>query len=202
MMFNKHALVALLMLVCCAASLHCMERSSRRHASKRLKLDITKIDQNKMDLVRRKGLTWYLTSRMGQQVFPDEWIIDKIINYIKPVLTDEHKKFLLSTIDVPCVIRFKDFEDANAVAFNHDGNQFAAKARGIIKIWNLQTGKCSKTFKVGKRIVNSLTFSHNGKQLAIGGFAIQVWDLQIRGLLMLPYSVLTIINLRSLRIQL
>lgn len=134
------------------------------------------IDQHKMDLIREKGLTRYYLMRC----VPNERCVNKIVDYVKPELTNDHKRFLASSVNVHCVRRFKWFGCINVIGFNHDGSQLAVGERvdGFIKIWNLQTGKCNKVLNVGRRPVDFLAFSHNGKHLATTDEYVQVWDLQ------------------------
>ena len=85
-MLNNHIFKIILTLICCTIPLHGMEQES-----KRLKLD-------KVELVRQKGLSWYLVSRIYKDDHPifDEPVVDKIMYYAKPTLIKEEKEKLLS----------------------------------------------------------------------------------------------------------
>lgn len=98
-------------------------------------------------------------------------------------LTNDVKNKLMSVINVPCVVRFKGLDEVAAVAFSNNGQQVAGgSTSGVIKIWDLQTNKCTKKFKAGDRRAHYLRFSHTGQRLAISRQepalgAIEVWDI-------------------------
>ncbi len=161
-MFNNHIFKIILMLTCYIMSLNGMTPD---------------VNQEKMELVRNKGLSWYYV----WLCIPQKDCVDKIIDYAKLKLTDENKKFLASVINVPLVAKFKGLYSVNTGAFSNKDNQFFAGAGqdGTIKVWSFQTGKCTQTLKADNRS-DCLAFSHDDKKLAISGFyfhRIHIWDL-------------------------
>lgn len=65
------------------------------------------------------------------------------------------------------------------LAFSPDGEYLAAGyADGIIRLWNLKSGQCFKTFSGHVGGVNALVFSRNGKQIISGSEdnLIKIWD--------------------------
>ena len=109
-------------------------------------------------------------------------------------LTDDTKNKLMSSINVPCVVRFKGLDEVAAVAFSNNGQRVAGgSTNGVIKIWDLETNRCTKTFKVGSSRPHYLKFNHAGDRLAVSRQEpfqgkIEVWDIDEQT----PGRVLTI----------
>jgi WD40 repeat protein len=134
------------------------------------------INQEKMELVRSKGLSWYCVWRC----IPSEACVDRIMHYVKPDLTDECKAYIGLSLNV-LHRKFKSLDSAvKVVQFSSDGTKLAGGSlNGVVKLWDLQTGKCCNKFKAGKEVV-SLALNSKNTQLA-GGLrdgTVMLWDLQ------------------------
>jgi WD40 repeat protein len=71
-----------------------------------------------------------------------------------------------------------------AIQLSNDESVCATASRKTVKIWNLETKECLKTFKsehiaLGEVTQDFVRFSHNGKLLALGNINnIKMWDIE------------------------
>ncbi|KAF3484280.1 uncharacterized protein GIQ15_03604 [Arthroderma uncinatum] len=73
----------------------------------------------------------------------------------------------------------RKFEGINSVAFSPDGSQLASGSGLTIKLWDLETGRCTRTFDEHHGdAVNSITFSRDGSKLASASYdtSVLLWD--------------------------
>ncbi len=69
----------------------------------------------------------------------------------------------------------------NSIAFSPDGKKLASASNDkTIQLWNLETGKPTKTLNKHKESVNSVAFSPDGKQLISGSVddTVRLWDTE------------------------
>jgi WD40 repeat protein len=66
----------------------------------------------------------------------------------------------------------------NSIAFLNDGTLVSGSSDGAVKLWDVATGECIKTFGATKAEVRSIAVSRDGKRIAAGiryGVT-KVWD--------------------------
>ncbi len=136
----------LLTLIGCTISLHGMEQEP-----KRLKID-------KVELVRQKGLSWYLVSRIYKDDKPifDEYAADKIMDYAKPTLIKEEKEKLLSLF-ATFFIPTHDFDSSYPIIFSSDSQKLITifKIYDGIVIWDLKTNEGVRSGLRGRVVYSS-----------------------------------------------
>ncbi len=70
----------------------------------------------------------------------------------------------------------------SSLAFNSDGSLLGSgSADGIVKIWNLETGKVQRELPDHGGQVSALAFSHDGDSIASGGHdgTVRLWNLKL-----------------------
>jgi WD40 repeat protein len=75
----------------------------------------------------------------------------------------------------------KELDGSSPVSFSPDGRTLAGRLRrGVVAIWDVQSGQVVRTLSRDTDIVNSLSFSADGSRLAWGcrDETVVVWDLQ------------------------
>ena len=67
-----------------------------------------------------------------------------------------------------------------SIAFSPSGSSLASGSidNGKVRWWNIDDGRCIRTFTSGSRFVWSVAFSPDGANLAAGGGSIYLWDLE------------------------
>jgi eukaryotic-like serine/threonine-protein kinase len=66
-------------------------------------------------------------------------------------------------------------DSITAIAFSPDATQLASASRDkTVKLWNLKTGEATRTLTGAESQLSSLSFSADGKRLAIGDIGLQV----------------------------
>lgn len=71
--------------------------------------------------------------------------------------------------------------DFRALAYSPDGKSLATSERGgVVKIWELKTGKAVRTLKKIEGWVSTLTYSPDGTTLVTGGKTMGLWNLPKR----------------------
>ena len=86
----------------------------------------------------------------------------------------------LSTVE-KLVINEKDLSSMPIVSYCPNGKYIASGSwDNTIKLWNVITGECIKTFEGHTNWVNSVAFSPDGKYIASGSWdkTIKLWDVQ------------------------
>ena len=66
----------------------------------------------------------------------------------------------------------------DAVAFSPDGNLLAAIGTDILKIWDVKSGKLVYTLANKLIDVESISFSPDGKSIAMSGYGLWIWKLK------------------------
>jgi WD40 repeat protein len=64
-----------------------------------------------------------------------------------------------------------------SVAFSPDGKTLASGSYGMMKLFDVASGKNTATFQIRFEHVGFVAFSPNGKTLASGGYFIRLWDV-------------------------
>ena len=70
-----------------------------------------------------------------------------------------------------------------SVCFSSDGKKIASGSWDkTVRVWNLETGECIKTFEGHNDVVRSVCFSSDGKKIASGGGyydkTVRVWNVE------------------------
>jgi WD40 repeat protein len=70
----------------------------------------------------------------------------------------------------------------DCLAFNHNGSILASSGDGRIRLWNISNHQCLADITDGSRVVESISFSPDGKTIAAGNWVGRVclWDVQTR----------------------
>lgn len=151
----------LLTLICCTIPLHGMKQEP-----KRLKVD-------KIELVRQKGLRWYLMSRIykdDQPIFV-EHIVDKIMNHAKPTLIKKEKEKLLSLF-ASFFIPTHVFDSSHPIIFSSDSQKLVTLHLDGIVIWDLKTNEGIKYGLRGRPVYSSdrkkVAILSKGRDVQIG----------------------------------
>jgi WD40 repeat protein len=133
---------------------------------KRLKID-------KVELVRQKGLRWYLMSRIYKDDKPifDEPVVDKIMYYAKPTLIKGKKEKLLSLF-ASFFIPTHDFDSSYPIIFSSDSQKLITLHLDGIVIWDLNTSEGIRYGLRGRPVYSSdrkkIALLSKGRDVQIG----------------------------------
>ena len=68
------------------------------------------------------------------------------------------------------------FSDTTDVVFTPDGRWGLSGSYETLRLWELQTGKCIRTFEGHTGWVESVAISPDGRWVVVGGDGLQCWD--------------------------
>jgi len=80
----------------------------------------------------------------------------------------------------PTELTSTEFSVPPAMAFNPDGTILATTNVEKVRLWDVATRRTVGTMEADPGTISSLAFSADGRRLATGSFAVQMWDLTTR----------------------